>query len=278
MTNSVYIGSTLVESEMEERLQKILSQWGIASRREAEAMIQAGRVGCNGIVAELGQKADPQKDAIAVDGKLIQTLHRPNLTYLLLNKPAGVLSTCEDPQGRTTVMHLLAPELRTGQGIHPVGRLDADSTGALLLTNDGELTFALTHPRHNISKTYHVVVQGHPPESVLQQWRQGIFLDGRKTLPAEVRLLTQNDNQTKMEIILWEGRNRQIRRMTEQLGYRVMKLHRTAIGSIQLQSPLAAALPMGRYRPLKQIELGFLQDQIKLTREKEPGAVNKRNI
>lgn len=276
MTNSVYIGSTLVEREMEERLQKILSQWGIASRRQAEAMIQAGRVRCNGIVAELGQKADPQNDAIAVDGKLIQP--RPNLTYLLLNKPPGVVSTCDDPQGRTTVMHLLSPELRRSQGIHPVGRLDADSTGALLLTNDGELTFALTHPRHNIPKTYHVVVQGHPPESVLQQWRRGVVLDGRKTLPASFRLLAQHDNRTKIEIILREGRNRQIRRMTEQLGYPVLKLHRTAIGPIQLQPPLAAALPMGRYRPLKQLEIRFLQDQIKLTQEKEPSAVNKRNI
>lgn len=258
---------------MEERLQKILSQWGIASRRQAEAMIQAGRVQCNGIVAELGQKADPQKDAIAVDGKPIQPLDRPNLTYLLLNKPLGVVSTCDDPQGRATVMHLLPPELRTGQGIHPVGRLDTDSTGALLLTNDGELTFALTHPRHNIPKTYHVVVQGHPPESVLQQWRRGVVLDGRKTLPASLRLLAQQEDRTKIEIILREGRNRQIRRMTEQLGYPVLKLHRTAIGPIQLQPPLAAALPMGRYRLLKQLEIRFLQDQIKLTREKEPSAV-----
>ncbi len=260
---------------MEERLQKILSQWGIASRREAEAIILAGRVRCNGIVAHLGQKADPEDDAIEVDGKLIQPMHRPKLIYLLLNKPAGVVSTCDDPQGRPTVLHLLPSKLQRSQGIHPVGRLDVNSTGALLLTNDGELTFALTHPRHDIPKTYQVVVQGHPPESVLQQWRQGVVLEGRKTRPAQVRIISQDANDTLLEIVLWEGRNRQIRRMTEQLGYPVIKLHRTAIGSIQLQPPKAAALPLGHYRPLKKLELDFLQDQLKLTREKEPGAVKE---
>lgn len=247
---------------MEERLQKILAQWGIASRRQAEAMILAGRVQCNGIVAELGQKANPESDIIEVDGKPIQPLYRPKPIYLLLNKPVGVVSTCDDPPGRPTVMHLLPTKLQKGQGIHPVGRLDVDSTGALLLTNDGELTFALTHPRHNIPKTYHVVVQGHPPESVLQQWRHGVVLDGRKTRPAQVRLLARDDNQTTLEIILREGRNRQIRRMTQQLGYPVVYLHRTAIGTIQLNPPKAAALPVGCYRPLNQFELRYLQDQI----------------
>lgn len=262
---------------MEERLQKILSGWGIASRRDAEAMILAGRVRCNGAVAQLGQKADPQKDAIAVDGKLIQPQQRPQPIYLLLHKPAGVVSTCDDPQGRPTVIDLLPPQLRTGQGIHPVGRLDADSTGALLLTNDGELTFALTHPRHEIPKTYHVVVQGHPSQSVLQQWRQGVVLEGRKTRPAQVRVISRDANQTSLEIVLREGRNRQIRRMTEQLGYPVIYLHRTAIGSIHLQPPKAAALPIGCYRPLKQDELGCLQKQIQLTRKQEPSAVKECN-
>lgn len=244
---------------MEERLQKILSQWGIASRREAEAMILAGRVRCNGTVVELGQKADPQLDAIAVDGKLIQPTHRPDLLYLLLHKPVGVVSTCDDPQGRPTVMHLLPSELRVGKGIHPVGRLDVDSTGAILLTNDGELTFALTHPRHSIPKTYHVWVQGHPPQSVLQQWRQGVVLDDRKTRPAQVRVIKSSSSQTCLEIILKEGRNRQIRRIAQQLGYPVVQLHRTAIGSIQLQPLGEPPLPRGCYRHLKDYELAFLQ-------------------
>lgn len=262
---------------MEERLQKILSQWGIASRRQAEAMIQLGRVRCNGIVAQLGQKVDPESDKIEVDGKPIQPLHRPKLIYLLLNKPVGVVSTCDDPQGRPTVMHLLPAELQKGQGIHPVGRLDVDSTGALLLTNDGELTFALTHPRHNISKTYHVVVQGHPPELVLQQWRQGVVLEGRKTRPAKVRVISRDANQTSLEIILQEGRNRQIRRMTQQLGYPVLYLHRTAIGPIRLKPPSSAALRVGCYRPLNQVELRFLKDKIQNTDVRFPDAVKESN-
>lgn len=260
---------------MEERLQKILSQWGVASRREAEAMILAGRVRRNGAVVGLGEKADPESDTITVDGKLIQPMHRPNLVYLLLHKPAGVVSTCNDPQGRPTVMDLLPPELREGQGIHPVGRLDVDSTGALLLTNDGDLTFGLTHPRHSIPKTYHAWVQGHPPESVLQQWRQGVVLEGRKTRPAQVRVISRRSSQTCLEIILKEGRNRQIRRVAQQLGYPVIHLHRTAIDSIQLQPPGGAPLPKGRYRPLKDFELRFLQDQINLTPVKEPATVKE---
>jgi len=244
---------------MEQRLQKILAQWGIASRREAEAMILAGRVRCNGTVVELGQKADPDRDAIEVDGKLIQPAHRPTLVYLLLHKPAGVVSTCDDPQGRPTVMHLLPKELREGQGIHPVGRLDADSTGALLLTNDGDLTFALTHPRHNISKTYNVWVQSSPPESVLQQWRQGVDLKGRQTRPAQVRVIEPGSAKTCLEIILQEGRNRQIRRIAQQLGYPVIQLHRTAIGPIQLQPLGEPPLLSGCYRPLRDLELRFLQ-------------------
>ena len=255
---------------MEERLQKILSQWGIASRRGAEAMILAGRVRCNGTVVGLGQKADPLRDAIEIDGLLVQPVHRPTLVYLLLNKPVGVVSTCYDPQGRPTVLDLLSKELRDGKGIHPIGRLDSDSTGALLLTNDGDLTFGLTHPRHSIAKTYHVWVQSSPSESVLQQWRQGVVLDGKKTRPAQVGVIERGSSQTCLEIILKEGRNRQIRRVAQQLGYPVIHLHRTAIGSIQLQPPGEAPLPKGRYRPLKDSELRELQDQINRTPFKEP--------
>lgn len=262
---------------MEERLQKILSQWGIASRRQAEAMILAGRVQCNGKVAQLGQKANPENDAIAVDGKLIQPQQRPSLIYLLLNKPAGVVTTCDDPQGRPTVMDLMPLELRQGQGIHPVGRLDTDSTGALLLTNDGELTFGLTHPRHSIAKTYQIWVQGYPPEAVLQKWRQGVVLDGRKTRPAQVRVITRNPTQTCLEVILREGRNRQIRRTAEQLGYPVIDLHRTAIGAIGLQPPASQPLPPGHYRYLKNFELRWLQDQIQLTPTKELGVIQECN-
>ncbi|PPS41184.1 pseudouridine synthase [Chroococcidiopsis sp. TS-821] len=257
---------------MEERIQKILSQWGVASRRQAEEMIRLGRVRCNGKVIELGQKADPQVDEITVDGKLIQLRSRPQPVYLLLNKPAGVISTRHDPQGRRTVMDLLPLELRVGQGIHPVGRLDADSTGALLLTNDGNLTLALTHPRHNIKKTYRVWVEGHPPLFVLQQWRRGVELDGRKTRPARVRILAQNATHTCLEVILQEGRNRQIRRIAQQLGHPVHQLQRTAIGLIQLQPP---PLSEGCYRPLQDFELRFLRDQIDRMRIQESSAIQE---
>ena len=241
---------------MEERLQKILSQWGVASRRQAEAMILTGRVRLNGKLVILGQKADPEGDQIEVDGRLIQPLARPTLVYFLLNKPTGVVSTCYDPQGRPTVMDLLPPSQEC-QGIHPVGRLDADSTGALLLTNDGDLTFSLTHPRHGIPKTYEVWVESSPSESVLQRWRQGLVLEGRKTQPAEVRVIEQGASQTCLEIIMKEGRNRQIRRIALTLGHPVIKLHRTAIGPIQLHLP--ERLSPRDCRPLKDFELRFLR-------------------
>lgn len=246
---------------MSERLQKILSQWGIASRRQAEEMILAGRVKLNGSVVHLGEKADPVSDRIEVDGRLIEPAHRPRLIYLLLNKPPGVVSTCNDPQGRPTVLNILPPELEKGQGIHPVGRLDSDSTGALLLTNDGDLTFRLSHPSHSVAKTYQVWVEGQPPEDVLETWRQGVILDGKKTLPAPVRVLKvlPQRHKTLLEVVLKEGRNRQIRRVAEQLGYPVLDLHRTAIGPIQLQPPGEPILLEGRYRPLKNLELNFLQ-------------------
>lgn len=231
---------------MEQRLQKILSQWGIASRRQAEEMILAGRVQLNGAIAQLGQKANPEVDAIAVDGIPVQPQQRPTRLYLLLNKPTGVVSTCRDPWNRPTILDLLPPEYQQAQGLHPVGRLDVDSTGALLVTNDGELTYALTHPRHAIPKTYQVWVAGHPPETILQQWRQGVILEGRRTLPAQIRILKRHfgtQPRTCLEIILREGRNRQIRRIAEQLGYPVVYLHRCGIGPVQLESRETQALP-----------------------------------
>lgn len=250
---------------MEARVQKIIAQWGIASRREAEEMIKQSRVHINGILAHLGQKVDPQVDIISIDGKLVSQKQRPALIYLLLHKPAGVVSTCYDPQGRPTVMDLLPKELREGLGIHPVGRLDAESTGALILTNDGDLTFGLTHPSHSISKTYRVLVNGHPPEAVLEKWRQGVVLEGRKTRPAQVRLIKRLPDQSYLEIILQEGRNRQIRRIAEQLGYPVIQLQRTAIGSIQLQKPRAPSLEAGNYRYLTPDEINFLKQQLNHT-------------
>lgn len=247
---------------MEARLQKILAQLGIASRRQAEEMIKLERVRVNGVLAHLGQKVNPQRDEITVDG-IVAAVQRPDLIYLLLNKPAGVVSTCDDPQGRPTVLDLLPKELSSGQGIHPVGRLDAETTGALILTNDGDLTFGLTHPRHSIPKTYRVLVKGHPPEAVLKVWRQGVVLEGRKTRPAQVKVINKLVDSTCLEIILKEGRNRQIRRVAQQLGYPVIKLHRTAIGSIKLQLPQGGNLAEGKYRHLDEYEIHFLHTQLK---------------
>ena len=247
---------------MEVRLQKILAQWGIASRRQAEDIIRQERVWVNGVVAHLGQKVDPQIDQIAVDDKLVSPCSRPEPIYLLLNKPAGIVSTCDDPQGRTTVIDLLPQSLKTGQGIHPVGRLDADSTGALILTNDGELTYYLTHPSHSIPKTYDVVVKGTPTAAVLREWSQGVVLDGKKTRSAKVRLIDSFAGQTRLEIVLKEGRNRQIRRVAKQLGYPVITLNRTAIGTIQLHTSTIQGLEVGKYRHLQDFELRFLKKVI----------------
>ena len=244
------------------RLQKIISQWGIASRRQAEEMIKLERVRVNGVLAHLGQKVNPDTDTITIDGKKVTKSERPISTYLLINKPPGVVSTCYDPQARPTVLDLLPEDLRFGKGIHPVGRLDADSTGALILTNDGELTFKLTHPRHNIPKTYCVLVKGHPPEETLQKWRTGVFLDKRKTRPASIRLLEKKAGNSYLEVVLKEGRNRQIRRVAELLGYPVIQLHRTAIGSIELKSSKKEYLSEGSFRYLTDKEILYLNSTI----------------
>ncbi|MEN9207602.1 MAG: pseudouridine synthase [Gloeomargarita sp. GMQP_bins_120] len=230
-----------------QRLQKILAQRGVAARRQAEALIRAGQVWVNGRPAQLGQKCDPQVDQITVQGRPLPPA--PRRYYYLLHKPLGVVSTCYDPQGRRTVRDFLPPGLPP---LYPVGRLDVDTTGALLLTNDGELTLALTHPRHPVWKVYWVWVAGHPSARVLERWRQGVELDGRPTLPAQVRVLRTFPQQTLLEVRLREGRNRQIRRVAAQLGYPVVRLHRQAIGAIDLGN-----LPVGKIRPLTEPELAF---------------------
>ncbi|MCW6037525.1 rRNA pseudouridine synthase [Spirulina subsalsa FACHB-351] len=241
---------------MPERVQKLISQWGIASRRQAETMILEGRVRLNGQVVHLGQKADPAEgDRLEVDGQLLHPQNRPQFVYLLLNKPKGVLCTCDDPQKRKTVLDLLPPRLGRNQGIHPVGRLDGDSTGAVLLTNDGDLTLRLTHPRYHLPKTYQVWVQGCPSATTLKQWRGGVLLADQWTLPAEINVLASYPQRTLLEIVLREGRNRQIRRVAEQLGHRVLELHRTAIGTLQLADPQQPDLPIGHYRSLTEQEI-----------------------
>lgn len=247
---------------MTERVQKILSQWGIASRRRAEQLILEGRVRLNGRIVNLGDKADPYGDRLEVDNKQIKPANRPQKIYLLLNKPLDVISTCEDPQKRTTVIDLLPKPLRQGQGIHPVGRLDRDSSGAIILTNDGDLTLSLTHPRYHLPKTYQVLIDGYPSEASLQKWREGVILMGKNTLPAQVTVLKRMREQTLLQVILTEGKNRQIRRIVKYLGFNVLGLHRTAIGSIKLDPTDEPELPIGKYRYLNPLELKFLANHV----------------
>ncbi|MDJ0681980.1 MAG: pseudouridine synthase [Xenococcaceae cyanobacterium MO_167.B52] len=246
---------------MAERIQKILSQWGIASRRKAEQMILEGKVKLNNRVAILGDKADITQDILEIEGKVIQSNHRPQKTYLLLNKPLAVVSTCYDPQSRPTVLDLLPAKLKERQGIHPVGRLDFNSTGALLLTNDGDLTLKLTHPRYHLPKTYLVWLNGHPTRQDLQLWRTGVTLSDYTTLPAEITIVRKQINKTLLKIVLQEGKNRQIRRIAEQLGFRVLSLHRTHIGSLSLTSSEYGNLPSGKYRHLSETEVIFLKKE-----------------
>lgn len=246
---------------MEERLQKLLSRWGVASRRHSEELIKAGRIAVNGKVAELGKKADPERDRITLDGRELSVQNRPQMHYLLLNKPMAVVSTCQDPQGRKTVLAFVPKAIRQGAGIHPVGRLDYNSTGALLLTNDGSLTHQLTHPRHQMAKIYRVLVAGKPSPEAIVQWREGIMLSGRRTAPAGVTVVTDTDpDVTELEIVLKEGRNRQIRRVADSLGHPVKRLHRTAIGPIHLDS-----LAPGQIRALTEPELNELRQGLKET-------------
>ncbi|MEM8640537.1 MAG: pseudouridine synthase [Cyanobacteria bacterium P01_G01_bin.54] len=231
---------------MPERVQKILAQWGIASRRKAEQMILDGRVRCNGRVVTLGDKAIPEQDRLEVDGQLLHEQNRPEPLTILLNKPLGVLSTCHDPQQRPTVLDCLPQHWQRGYGLHPVGRLDADSTGAILLTNDGSLTLALTHPRYHLPKTYRVWVAGVPKHSTLDRWREGVLLDGIKTRRAQLRVLKTDKRKVLIEVVLREGRNRQIRRVAEQLGHPVIALHRSAIGNLKLKpNAQASELSLG---------------------------------
>ena len=217
---------------MRQRVQKLMSAAGYCSRRQAEELLRQGRVGVNGTIAALGDQADPTTDLICVDGRPLSMVTEERV--LLLNKPPGVISSCHDPQGRRTVLDLIPSDLR--RGLHPVGRLDADSRGALLLSNQGDLTLRLTHPRYAHSKTYKVTVTGTPDHSKLEQWRQGLELDGSHTLPADITLIQSRKRNSVLEVILREGRNRQIRRIASLLGHPVVDLQRIAIGGLALGS------------------------------------------
>lgn len=236
---------------MLERLQKVIAQAGIASRRDAEELIKAGRVTVNNkTVTELGTKIDPRRDRVAVDGKPLQA---EKYVYILLNKPKGVITALEDPRGRKTVADLVAD---IPQRVYPVGRLDYNSEGLLLMTNDGNLTHALTHPSHEIAKTYLVKVQGYPPEEKLDKLRAGIKLDDGMTAPAKINIVAIDHEKalTTLEFVIFEGKNRQIRRMCEAIGFPVKNLKRVKFAFLTLEG-----VRRGQYRQLHASEVQELK-------------------
>jgi 23S rRNA pseudouridine2605 synthase len=235
------------------RLQKILSRAGVASRRAAETLIAQGRVTVNGRAVTLGSKADPAADDIRVDGRRVQGAEP--VRYLLLHKPRGCVSTRSDPSRRRTVIDLLKG---VREYVYPVGRLDYDSEGLLLLTNDGELAAALTHPRHGIDREYHAWVLGDPDSHDLDRLQRGVTIDGRRTLPATVRVLHhgrgRHAGQTLLSITLREGRNRQVRKMCEAVGHPVESLARVRVGPIT-----DSKLQPGEFRDLTPAEVRRLK-------------------
>ena len=233
---------------MEERLQKVLSAAGICSRRAAEEYITAGRVTVNGEVAALGCRADPETDDIRLDGRVISG--REEMVYLLLHKPRGYVTTLSDEKGRKTVAELVA---ECGKRVYPVGRLDLDSEGLLLMTNDGELMQRLIHPRHEVSKTYHVYVYGQV-QGAAERLSRITDLEGEPIRPAGVKVLRQSDTTARLEITIHEGKNRQIRRMCAACGLGVKRLRRVREHTLELGD-----LPVGTWRYLTKQEVDELR-------------------
>ncbi len=227
------------------RLQKLISERGVASRRKAEELIEQGKVKVNGRVAKLGDKADDRKDIVTVCGKKLERAEMP--VYLMLNKPRGYVTTLKDEQGRKCVADLVES---TGARIYPVGRLDRDSEGLLLMTNDGDFANAITHPSRHLAKVYRVTLRGQVSEEQLEIFGKGVVIDGRRTAPAEVVIVLSTPERTVIEVILHEGRNRQIRRTCEEAGLEVIRLRRTAIGPVRM-----GMLKIGDWRHLTPEEV-----------------------
>lgn len=234
------------------RLQKYLARSGVASRRGSENLMTAGRVAVNGeIVTELGSKVDPERDVVTVDGREVSLATGP--TYYVLNKPAGYVTTMDDPHGRRTVAELLPAG--AAAGMFPVGRLDQDTTGLLLLSTDGDLAYRLMHPKFHVPKTYIAEVEGRMSEEAADRLRAGIMLDDGPTKPADVRILQARRLRSKVEVVLSEGRKRQVRRMLYEVGHPVTSLSRVAFGPV-----LLGDLVPGGTRELTAEELAALRE------------------
>jgi 23S rRNA pseudouridine2605 synthase len=254
---------------MEERLQKIMARAGFGSRRANEELLKNGRVQVNGQVAHLGDKADPDTDLIEVDGRRIKL--KEKLVYVALNKPKGVLSSTEDEmdKGRPTVRDLIP----IPGHLYPVGRLDRQSDGLMLLTNDGDLAHKLTHPRYGHEKSYLVLVDGQLTPEQLQQWRNGVLLDGEMTAPADVKVLTPHKDGSWLQIIMREGRKRQIRRIASLFDLNVRQLTRERIGPLQLGD-----LKPGVWRHLTAGEVTQLREHVAAHVARQQTKGSRRNL
>lgn len=236
---------------MDIRLQKYLSDCGVASRRKSEEIILSGRVKVNGeVIEKLGTKIELGKDTVHVNDVLIRK-NEDNI-YIMLHKPEGYITSSKDQFERETVIDLITD---VDQRIYPVGRLDYETSGLLILTNDGSLTFRLTHPKHEVDKTYIAKVIGFPTKEKLEQFRNGVFIDGYKTAPAIVEIINRDERLTTLKITIREGKNRQIRKMCEIIGHKVANLKRIAIGGIAL-----GELKKGEYRNLTKEEVEHLSN------------------
>lgn len=248
-----------------ERLQKYLAHAGIASRRTCEEIITAGKVKVNGqVVREMGVKIDPVNDVIEVNGKRVG--EKEEKIYLLLNKPDGYVTTLRDPQGRPKVTDLVK---EVAKRVYPVGRLDFETEGLLILTNDGEITYALTHPKHEIGKTYIALVKGLPDKDKIKRFQKGLRLADGPTAPAKVKFLKKQGSNALLEITIYEGRNRQVRRMCETIGHPVMNLKRVSMGFLNLDN-----LETGKYRHLTKTEVKKLRSLVE--KAEKPGRPGKR--
>jgi len=248
-----------------ERLNRYLARSGVASRRAADELISGGSVQVNGeLPPPSGVLIDPDRDTVTVDGRVVKPLTKHR--YLMLNKPLGVIATAKDEAARTTVLDAVGDEGLAGHRLFPVGRLDADTTGLLLLTDDGELAFRLTHPRYKVAKEYMVIVAGSPSGSDVESLRTGVALDDGKTAPAEVEVVgfdpMQGGGRTELRVVIREGRHRQVRRMVHAVGHKVQSLRRTGFGPLKL-----GRLKTGDWRVLGDAEVEALRRAVRI----EPG-------